>query len=296
MTEPLTRRNLLSRAAAAPFLATARAAGAKPTLCIFSKHLQQFGYDKLAGVVRDFGFDGVDLTVRPRGHVLPENVARDLPRAVKALRGRGLKVPMISTGLTSAKDPAAEPTLRAASRLKVPFFKIGYTHYGNAPLFETLAATTVATDGLVDLARRYGITAGFHNHSGNYVGAVVWDTREMIRDMDPRWIGYYFDPCHATIEGGSFGWQAALDVALPRLKMVAIKDFYWKREPNGKWRRTMCPLGQGMVDWDRFFATIAKAQFTGPISLHLEYKTEDEMKAIATDFAFLRRMVGKHYG
>jgi sugar phosphate isomerase/epimerase len=51
-----------------------------------------------------------------------------------------------------------------------------------------------------------------------------------------------------------------------------------------------------MVDWDRFFATIAKARFTGPVSLHVEYHPKDEMKAIATDLAFMQRMVSKHYG
>ena len=296
MSKPITRRGLFAAAAATPFVTSAQRGAGKPTLCIFSKHLQQFGYAELARVSKDLGFEGVDLTVRPKGHVLPENVEQDLPRAIRALRGRGLKVPMISTGLTSANDPAAEPTLRVAARLKVPYFKIGYTHYRDTGLFETIAAATLATEGLVDIAKKHGIVAGFHNHSGPYVGGLVWDTREMTRNIDPRWIGYYFDPCHATIEGGRFGWQATLQIALTRLKMIAIKDFYWKKDAStGKWQRTMCPLGEGMVDWDRFFATIAKARFTGPISLHLEYETDDEMKAITTDYAFLKKMVAKHY-
>jgi hypothetical protein len=96
-------------------------------------------------------------------------------------------------------------------------------------------------------------------------------------------------------EGGRAGWHIALDIALPRLKMVALKDFYWRKTEDGEWRMTMCPLGEGMVDWDRFFATIAKARFTGPLSLHVEYNPADEAKAIASDLAFMQKMVTRHY-
>ncbi len=291
----MTRRKLLF-ATAGPFVARARSAASKPPLCIFSKHLQQFGYDDLGKVSKEFGFDGVDLTVRPKGHVEPENVERDLPIAVKAIRDVGLSVPMVTTGLVSHEDPAAEPTLRVAGGLQVPFFKIGYSRYRDAPVLDKLAEVKRGTAGLVELGMKHNIVAGFHNHSGDYVGVAVWDTREMIRDMDPEWIGYYYDPCHATAEGGRAGWHIALDIALPRLKMVALKDFYWRKDDKGRWQMTMCPLGEGMVEWDRFFATISKANFTGPISLHVEYHTADEMKAIAADLAFMRKMVAKHYG
>ncbi|MDZ7723632.1 MAG: hypothetical protein U5R06_12725 [candidate division KSB1 bacterium] len=51
----------------------------------------------MARTIAEIGFDGVDLTVRPGGHVLPENVTQDLPRAVKAIEKTGLKVPMMTT-------------------------------------------------------------------------------------------------------------------------------------------------------------------------------------------------------
>jgi sugar phosphate isomerase/epimerase len=113
--------------------------------------------------------------------------------------------------------------------------------------------------------------------------------------MDPRWIGYYFDPMHATVEGGNSGWRIALEMALPRIKMVAVKDFYWEKA-GGKWRQKDCPLGQGMVDFPRFFGILAKARFAGPISMHVEYGPEDELSAIAQDFQFLKKQVDAAYG
>ena len=72
----------------------------------------------------------IDLTVRAKGHVLPERVTEDLPRAVEALRKAGLEVPMITTDITSAAD--AGPTLKTASRLGIPYFKPGYWRYNSA--------------------------------------------------------------------------------------------------------------------------------------------------------------------
>jgi len=288
-----TRRRFLSAAIGAPVLL--RAASSRPPLCLFSKHLPKLNYEDLGKQVREFGFDGVDLTVRPGGHVLPENAARDLPLAVERIRAHGLQVPMITTGLTSASDPAARPALFTAAKLNVPYFKLGYWHYQGKDVEKVLAAVKRDTEGLVALAREAGIVAGFHNHSGDFVGAPVWDIREIIGGIDPRWIGYYFDPCHAVAEGGFEGWLIALRMALPRLRMVALKDFYWEKR-GGRWEMRMCPLGEGMVDWPKFFSMLAAARFAGPVYLHVEYEPADEHAAIVQDLAFMKKQVAAAYG
>ncbi len=80
------------------------------------------------------------------------------------------------------------------------------------------------------LAGEHKIAMGLHNHSGNYIGEAVWDTWAMIYDLDPRWTGFYYDPGHAAIEGGLGGHDVSLRLALPRLKMVAVKDFFWRKD------------------------------------------------------------------
>ena len=51
-------------------------------LVMFSKHLGPLTVGRVGELVRELGFDGVDLTVRPGGHVLPESVDTDLPDTV----------------------------------------------------------------------------------------------------------------------------------------------------------------------------------------------------------------------
>ena len=287
------RRDFIAGAIAAA--GAAKGAGSRPTLCLFSKHLPKLNYAELGATVKKLGFEGVDLTVRAAGHVLPERAADDMPRAVETLQDHGLAVPMITTGLVSAMHPTARPILSTAARLKVPFYKLGYWSYRGHEVEKAVADVRRDVQGLVELSKEYGIVAGYHNHSGDYVGSVVWDTRAIIGDLDPRWIGYYFDPCHATAEGGVAGWEIALRMAAPRIKMVALKDFYWAKQ-KGKWKMTMCPMGEGMVNWPKVFSMLATARFAGPISLHLEYDAADEPAAIGRDLEFTKKQVTAAYG
>ena len=78
-------------AGAAALLARPVAAKEKLKVAIFSKHLQFVQGAELAKAAADLGFDGVDITVRKGGHILPENVKQTLPPLVATLGNRGSK-------------------------------------------------------------------------------------------------------------------------------------------------------------------------------------------------------------
>lgn len=294
----MTRRDLFL--GAVPALAGAQtekpAAPGQPKICLFSQALARLDYTELGGILKAMGFDGCDLTVRRGGHVEPEKAPADLVRAIEGIRGEGVDVPIITTDLLSAAQPYARNVLGLAGQyMEVPYFRPGYWEYGPGAVEDRLAQVRRDFQGLVALGRAYGVAAGFHNRSGNWVGAPVWDIREMIAGLDPRWAGYCFDPCHATAAGGQGAWHLAMRMSLARVKMVAVGDFTWEKA-GGRQTMKMCPLGEGVVDWPKFFSTLAAARFTGPVSLHLDYNPSDEAAAIARDLAFLRRQVTAAYG
>jgi L-ribulose-5-phosphate 3-epimerase len=244
-------------------------------LCYFSKALQTMvDWSELARATKSIGFDGLDLTVRKGGHVAPERAAEDLPKAVSAIRAEGLDVPMITTALTSASDPTARPILSTAAKLGIGYFKAGYYYYQYKDVRAELAKAGREFRSLAALAKLYGMQVGYHNHS-EYVGASLWDASQFIDPLDPKVAGYYLDCCHVTGEGGAGGWKSAVHLAAPRLKMVAIKDFYWKTTSQG-WEYAVCPLGEGRVDLKYFCKVLAEVNFQGPISLHVEYEPEGE--------------------
>ncbi|HEY3130586.1 MAG TPA: sugar phosphate isomerase/epimerase family protein [Acidobacteriota bacterium] len=274
----LSRRNFLITTAVAAAGTSLAASRTEPSasdhpftgrLCFFSKHLPDMDPRRLAENVKNAGFNGIDLTVRKRGHVLPEKAVQDLPKAVAAIRAEGLEVPMITTELLSAADPTARPILSTAGRLGIPFLKPGYYRYEFVDVRKELEKAGNEFRGLVELAKESSIQVGYHNHAG-YVGAPVWDMARIIDGLDPRWAGYYFDVRHSVVEGGDAGWKIAANLIAPRLKMIAVKDFYWEKTSRG-WGQHNCPLGEGMVDWKQYFGVLARTGFRGPVSLHFEY-------------------------
>jgi len=265
----------------------ALAATKAPEFVLFSKPIQGHSWKRLAQGAKQAGFTGIDLTTRPGGHVLPERVTEDLPRAVAEIRDEGLTVPMISTELLAASDAAAAPTLTAAARAGITLIKPGYYRYQFADVRAELRQAVEKFRDLVGLAQKHNVQIGYHNHAG-YVGASLWEVAEMLDGLDTRTAGYYFDVCHATAEGGEAGWKIGWNLASRRLKMVAIKDFVWENR-----RERFCPLGEGMVDWKKYLGDLRRSGFAGPISLHLEYvKVGDYDNALAAaqrDLAFLKR-------
>jgi L-ribulose-5-phosphate 3-epimerase len=290
-----------NRAAAAP--RRPRAGRFEGSVCFFSKHLPQLRPGELGRVVKEAGFDGVDLTVRPGGHVLPERAAQDLAPALRGIRAHDVSVPMITTGLTTAEGGHARAILAAAGREKVAFFKTGYYDYAFTDVRREVASVAAKVRALAELGREHTIALGFHNHAGN-VGASTWDAASIIEPLDPAWAGYYFDPRHAIVEGGEAGWKLAAHLAAPRLKMVAVKDCFWEKRADGRWHARNCPLGDGMVDWPVFWSIVAGAGFRGPISLHLEYDiavaspaslVDATLEAAIRDLATLRRHLDDAY-
>lgn len=277
-------------------------------LVMFTKHLQEFPIPEASKRVKAIGFDGLDLTVRPGGHVEPGRVGVELPMAVAAARAEGLTVPMISTAITGANTPHAEATLAAAAHDDIRKIKLGYWNIPKgAMLPKAIDQARRELDGLEKLAETYHVTLGIHNHSGpgyvNCLPAIIWT---LVRDRDPGKIAAYFDPGHATIEGGNGGWVQGLELLGPHLRIVAIKDFAWisgPGKPKAVWHDKQVPLRDGIVPWPAFFERLSRTSFDGPISLHSEYQgkhswrdltTNELIEQTAADLAFVKAMLAAH--
>jgi sugar phosphate isomerase/epimerase len=269
----------------------------RPPVCLYSKQLAKVEYDDLGKVLRDLGFDGCDLSVEAGGHVLPGQAQADLVRAVEAVTDVGLDVPMFTTSITSPADPNIRLILGIGGFMGVPLFRPGVWKYdGTSEVEARLLQVQREIAGLAAVGQASKMAMGLRNVAGDNVGGAVWDTNLMIRGLDPQWVGYDFDPGSAAAAGGVDGWWVALRLALPRLKMVALNDFNWTKDAGGAWKATPCPLGEGIVDWSRFFATLARVKFTGPLSIEMGYRPTKEIEAIGRDLEFVRKQVAAAYG
>lgn len=246
-------------------------AAEKIKVSIFSKHLHWLNYTDMAALAAEMGFDGVDLTVRPDGHVLPENVTADLPKAVAAVEKAGLKVYSIVTNIKQPDEKYAADILKAASALGIKYYRTAWFNYDKTlSIPANLKVISKQFAGLAALNKQYHIHGAYQNHSGDLFGASVWDLWLALKNLDPASIGCQYDIRHATTEGADT-WATSIQPLVPFIKTTNIKDFYWEKKAD-KWQVKSVPLGEGMVDFKKYFEVIKQQGIGGPLSLHCEYE------------------------
>lgn len=237
----------------------------------FSKPFQWMDYGLLCETFAAAGVNGVDYTVRPDGHVVPEKVAADLPKAAAAARKAGLKTTLMTTAIRDVKDPHTAAVLKAAAKEGIRYYRMGWYDYQKGrPLLTSLQACGRQLRELGALNRELSISAAYQNHSGVRVGAAIWDLYEMIKETDPVYAGVQYDIRHATVEGAN-SWPLGLELVSQRINTLDIKDAKWV-EQNGKFTLQNTPLGEGMVNFPAFFKKVKELNIHVPISLHLEYE------------------------
>jgi sugar phosphate isomerase/epimerase len=270
---------------------------AKLKVAIFSKHLLFLQGAQLAQAAANMGFDGIDLAVRKGGHVDPSRVKQDLPGLVVIIRQHGLEVQMLTTDIVDSSSAYAEDILQCMSELNLRHYRWGgFKYTEDRPIPAQLDSFKLRVAKLAALNARYHVGAMYHTHSGvDLVGAPIWDLHELLTGFDPAAVGVNYDIGHATVEGGLGGWIDSFRVTGPYLRGIAVKDFLWEKNAHGQWRPAWKPLGEGMVNFPKFFQMVAASQFSGPLQLHFEYPlrgADQGMKSVSNPqevFAAMKR-------
>lgn len=244
-------------------------------LCFFTKHLQGLSFDDIASLAVEMGVDGVESPIRPKGHIEPEKIEDELPKYVEALKKQSLELTILTSGITEVSaEQRTEAVLRTAAKLGVKRFRMSYYKYDlQKPIWPQLQEIKPKLKDLIQLCQEIGIQPLFQNHSGkDYYGAPVWDIYSLMQEYTPEQFSFCFDIFHATLEGG-LQWPLSAALTADHWGAVYFKDFQW----NGR-KAEGCPLGQGQVNSD-FAKMIKQRNYTGPISLHVEYLKGDPKDA-----------------
>jgi len=194
----------------------------------YSRHLQWLRTaDEVAEATLEMGYDGVDITVRPYpGHVDPEKVAQELPPFVNTIRKHGLQVVTMTCPITDADSPHAEDMLRVASSLGLTHYWWGTFRYEQGkPIMDQLEALKPRVAKLAALNEKYKMTAMYHTYSGaGTVGAAIWDFLYVLKNFDPKRVGFHYDIGHMTNAGGNGTWELNLRAAGPYIAGLSAKD------------------------------------------------------------------------
>lgn len=237
---------------------------------LFSKHLQFLDCPSAAAAAAEMGFDGLDLTVRPNGHVEPSTVKTELPRAVERIRAAGSNCSMITTNIENVQNQSDVDIIETAAAAGVKYYRTNWFKYSaSTSMPETLEYYTARVKELSLLSKKLRITGCYQNHAGRDVGSSFWEVHTILRDADLEYFGAQYDIRHAVVEG-AFSWENGFQLLLPKIKMIVLKDFKWEKT-GGKWQILNTPIGDGMVDFNGYFKKLKKAGVKPPVSLHCEY-------------------------
>jgi len=239
-------------------------------ISIFSKHLQFLDYKETGKMASELGFDGVDLTVRPKGHVLPENATSDLPRAINEIREGGSICKLITTSIESVDNPYDLDIIETAGKNGISHYRTHwYKYLENLSMLESLEKYQLEIQRLGAVNKEHNIIGCYQNHAGTKIGASYWEIHKLIEKVDPKYFGVQYDIRHATVDSG-YSWTNGLELLHKQIKIIVLKDFKWG-QVNGKWKAVNVPIGEGMVDFNKYFKILKGLGLNPPVSLHLEY-------------------------
>jgi sugar phosphate isomerase/epimerase len=189
--------------------------------------------DEVAQATIEIVCGGVCPTVQPfPGHIDPARVAQDLPPFVNRLRSHGLRVTQIKGPLISdLSEPHAEAIVGAAAQAGCTHYSLGgYTYDLTKPLSPQLDAIKSRIERFVKFNQKHNITLVYDTAPGAAsVGGVVLDLLSVLKEFDPKYVGFHWDTGHMALHGEGM-WETLMRLAGPYLAAIGWRDRGWVQD------------------------------------------------------------------
>jgi sugar phosphate isomerase/epimerase len=189
--------------------------------------------DEVAQAAVEMVCGGVCVTVQPHpGHVDPARVAQDLPAFANRVRTHGLQVTQIvGPAIQDVAEPNAEAIVGAAAQAGCTHYSLGGYAYDLAkPLQPQLDAVKARLERFVKLNEKHGIKLLYDTKTGaDAVGGVVLDLLPIMREFDPKLIGFRWDTGHMALHGDDM-WETLMRLAGPYVAAVGWRDRGWVQD------------------------------------------------------------------
>lgn len=229
----------------------------------------------LGKLVRDLGFDGIELPVRTGFQVEPERAATNLPAAVRALAKYGVRI-------TSVASTPTEALIATCAEYGIPIIRtMAEVRPGN--YMADVAALQKGYERLLPVLEQHQVTLGIQNHYGKFVCNAM-GLRHLLAPFDSPFIGAIWDPAHDALCGEEP--ELALEILWPYLRLVNLKNAYWQRKTKPEamdveWEVYWASGPQGLASWPRVVAALRQRGYSGIVCLPAEYTDESSVEQLA---------------
>jgi hypothetical protein len=189
--------------------------------------------DEVAKAAVEMVCGGVCLTVGSHpAHVAAGRVGQDLPAFATRVRAQGLRVTQIKgPAIHDITDPFAEAIVAATAQAGCTHYSLGsYTYDLGKPLAPQLDAIKSGLDRFVRLNQKHKVTLVYETVAGPAsVGGNVLDMLSVMKEFDPRYIGFGWDTGHMALHGDGM-WETLMRHAAPYIATVVWRDRGWVQD------------------------------------------------------------------
>ena len=270
---------------------------------------------ELPGVVADLGYAHIELS--PREDFLPFFLHPRADKATiatfkKALAGAGVSVATVLplyrwSGPDEDERQAAVRYWKRAIQVAVDLdCRVMNSEFNGRP--EAAAASEAqfwrSLEELLPVFEREGVQLRLEPHPDDFVEN-GHEALSLIRGIDNDLVSFLYCAPHTFHQGGDM--EAIMRDAGPLLTHLHIADSFDHRASSGL-RYILNPpgtparvhqhldIGQGEVDWDLFFATLADLKFDGIATVCVFAWEERAQESSRFNLAKIREYVAKHGG
>lgn len=235
-------------------------------IIVFTKPWKTQSLEELATLVKDMGFDGVELPVRDGYQVTPANVKENLKEAVEVFKSKGLEIASIAGSIESdtieAMGNANIPLLRVC--LKVDMEK-GYF----ASVKEHQETILNHKDDLI----KNNVKVAIQNHHGFNIGSAL-GLHHIMEGLSTDIAGSVLDFAHCGLDGEPI--SMAYDIVKDSLILINFKSAYQAKlngpdEVEGEYTVLWSTSRNSLYSWKEAVDLLKKYNYQGPICLPAEY-------------------------
>jgi sugar phosphate isomerase/epimerase len=260
----------------------------------------EVGLEELGKKMKEIGVQGVELPVRPGYQVEPENIARDLPEAVRILADQGIKIGSVA----GSED---EVTINAMGECSLKILRICVGIDMSIGYLATEERLRKEWDALIPTLDKAGVNIGVQNHCSNMVGSAI-GIMHLIEKYDPKHVSAVYDPAHCGLDGEPE--LMGLDICWSHLSLVNLKSAYRQRtngydEPEAAHTTIWSTCRHGLFSWRDLVTEMKKRGYDADICLPAEYTAFEDgnpagmqmgdscLDSLKVDIAYLKQLMAE---
>ena len=222
---------------------------------------------KLAGLELATGYLG-KFRGEPEGpewHINTKDLLASAEKVALKARAAGIEIFSFATRAGAEQVQEVEALCRAAQSIGCSFVRVGPGRYdASIGFWASMDRSRRHLGQAIEIGRRYGVRPVVELHDQTMADGVL-ACHELVKGFSPKEVGIIFDVGNAAVFG-SQPWAEAVDILLPHISHVHLKDMQWVRK-DGKLGTTFAGPGEGLVDWAEVIKLLHSRGYQGYLSI-----------------------------